>query len=44
MVSLAIRTASASSSAGMTDSTGPKISSWAIVEWLSTLPKTVGST
>jgi hypothetical protein len=28
----------------MTDSTGPKISSWAMTEWLSTLPNTVGST
>jgi len=37
MVSLAIRTASASSSARMTESTGPKISSWAITEELSTL-------
>ena len=39
-----MRTASCSSSAGMTLSTGPKISSRAIVEWLSTLPNTVGST
>ena len=37
-------TASRSSSAGMTLSTGPKISSRAIDEELSTLPKTVGST
>src|ERR1700758_2178709 len=44
MVSLAIRTASSSSAAGMTDSTGPKISSWAITEEVSTLPNTVGST
>ena len=44
MVSLAIRTASSSSAAGMTDSTGPKISSWAMTEELSTLPNTVGST
>jgi hypothetical protein len=44
MVSLAIRTASSSSSAGMTDSSGPKISSCAMTERLSTLPKTVGST
>ena len=33
-----------SSSAGITESTGPKISSWAMVEALSTLPNTVGST
>ena len=44
MVSLAIRTASSSSAAGITDSTGPKISSWAMTEELSTLPNTVGST
>src|SRR5580692_8526865 len=43
MVSLAIRTASSSSAAGITDSTGPKISSWAMTDWLSTLPNTVGS-
>src|ERR1700735_1224769 len=43
MVSLAIRTASSSSAAGITDSTGPKISSWAMTELLSTLPNTVGS-
>jgi hypothetical protein len=40
----AIRTASRSSSAAITLSTGPKISSLPIVELLSTLPKTVGST
>ena len=43
MVSLAISTACSSSRAGMTLRTGPKISSWAIVAELSTLPKTVGS-
>ncbi len=44
MVSLAMAMASCSFCAGITLSTGPKISSWAIVEELSTLPKTVGST
>ena len=43
MVSLAMRTASCSSAAGITLSTGPKISSWAMVDELSTLPNTVGS-
>jgi hypothetical protein len=43
IVSLAIRTASASSSAAITDSTGPKISSCAITDRLSTFPNTVGS-
>ncbi len=43
IVSLAMRTASASSSAAMTESTGPKISSCAITELLSTFPNTVGS-
>ena len=43
MVSLAMATICSSSSAGMTLSTGPKISSWAIVEALSTLANTVGS-
>src|SRR5215468_10099530 len=38
-----IRTASCSSDAGITLSTGPKISSCAIVDALSTLPNTVGS-
>ena len=42
-MSLAMRTASRSSSAGITLSTGPKISSRAIVEALSTLANTVGS-
>ena len=44
MVSLAMATASPSSRAGMTLSTGPKISSRAMVEEFSTLEKTVGST
>ena len=44
MVSLAIRIASCSLSAGITESTGPKISSCAITELLSTFPNTVGST
>jgi hypothetical protein len=44
MVSFAILIASCSSSAGITERTGPKISSCAITEWLSTLPNTVGST
>jgi len=39
-----MRTASSSSSAAITDSTGPKISSCAITDLLSTLPNTVGST
>jgi hypothetical protein len=43
MVSLAMRTASASSSAAITESTGPKISSCAMTDLLSTLPNTVGS-
>jgi hypothetical protein len=43
MVSLAMATICSSSSAGITLSTGPKISSWAMTEELSTLPKTVGS-
>ena len=43
MVSLAIRIASASPVNGMTDSTGPKISSWAILILLSTSTKIVGS-
>lgn len=42
-MSLAISTAFVSLSAGMTERTGSKIPSRAIVEWLSTLPKTVGS-
>jgi hypothetical protein len=41
---LATRTASRSSSAGITLRTGPTISSRAIVAPLSTLPNTVGST
>ncbi|CNM60620.1 Uncharacterised protein [Mycobacterium tuberculosis] len=41
-LSLAIRIASSSSSNGMTDSTGPKISSCAIVILLSTLVNSVG--
>ena len=41
---MAIRTASSSSSNGMTTSTGPKISSWAIVIELSTSVKSVGLT
>ena len=44
MESLAIRTASSSSSNPMTESTGPKISSCAIVIVLSTSAKSVGST
>ena len=43
-LSLAIRTASSSSSYGMTTSTGPKISSCAIVMVLSTSVKSVGLT
>ena len=43
-MSLAIWIACCSLSAGMTHSTGPKISSWAMVEELATLPNTVGST
>ena len=43
MVSLAVATICSSSSAGITDSTGPKISSCAMVEALSTPAKTVGS-
>src|SRR6202046_3314654 len=43
MVSFAMATASCSFCAGITLSTGPKISSCAMVEELSTLPKTVGS-
>ena len=43
-LSLAIRIASSSSSNGMTDSTGPKISSWAMVILLSTSVKSVGLT
>ena len=39
-----MRTASSSSSKGITASTGPKISSWAIVESGSTSTNTVGST
>ena len=39
-----MRTASATSSYGITDSTGPKISSWAIRIRLSTPAKTVGRT
>src|SRR3954463_9239742 len=39
-----MRTASCSSFAGITLRTGPKISSCAIVDELSTLPNTVGST
>ena len=39
-----MRTASASSSKGMTDTTGPKISSWAMVIELSTSANSVGST
>ena len=44
IVSFAMRTASSSSSYGMTTSTGPKISSWAIVERASTSANSVGST
>ena len=44
VLSLAIRIASSSSSNGMTASTGPKISSWAIVMELSTSVKSVGLT
>jgi len=44
MVSLAIVTMASSSEAGMTPRTGPKISSWAMVEALSTRANTVGST
>ena len=43
-LSLAIRTASSSSSNGITTRTGPKISSWAIVIELSTSTKSVGLT
>ncbi len=43
MVSLATATICSSLSAGITVSTGPKISSWAMTELLSTLPNTVGS-
>ena len=39
-----MRTASSSSSYGMTASTGPKISSWAIVESGSTSTNSVGCT
>ena len=42
--SLAMRTASSSSSNGIITSTGPKISSWAMVIELSTSAKIVGST
>jgi hypothetical protein len=41
---LAIRTASSSSSKGITTSTGPKISSWAIAMPLSTSRNSVVST
>src|SRR5437667_70072 len=44
LLSLAMRTASSSSSNGMTTRTGPKISSWAIVIELSTSTNIVGST
>ena len=44
LLSLAMRTASSSSSNGMTTSTGPKISCWAMVMELSTSVKSVGST
>ena len=44
MVSLAVATAWSSSSTGITLRTGPKISSWAMTEELSTLANTVGST
>ena len=44
MVSLAIRTACSSSSYGRIDSTGPKISSCAMVILLRTFAKTVGCT
>ena len=44
MLSLAIRTASSSSSKGITTSTGPKISSRAMVIGLSTSVNSVGST
>ena len=43
-MSLATWTASSSESTGMIDSTGPKISSWAIVMSLRTSEKTVGRT
>ena len=43
-MSLAMRTASSSSSYGITTSTGPKISSCAIVIALSTSANSVGST
>ena len=43
-MSLAIRTASSSSSYGMIASTGPKISSWAIVISGVTSENTVGRT
>jgi hypothetical protein len=44
MLSLAMRIASSSPSYGMTTSTGPKISSWAIVMALSTSTNSVGFT
>ena len=43
MLSLAIRIASSTESYRITDSTGPKISSWAIFIELSTSPKIVGA-
>ncbi|EUA91899.1 hypothetical protein I551_1621 [Mycobacterium ulcerans str. Harvey] len=43
-LSLANRIASSSVSNGITDSTGPKISSWAMVIELSTSTKSVGLT